>query len=150
MKRTILVLSVFCGALMCWWVATGWTAIADNQTSGRSQGPKLIDSISGPALYKAYCASCHGMDGRGNGPMVKSLKVAPADLTHIAVRNGGVFPLARVSRIIAGEDLLPNGHGNSQMPVWGPIFSQVETDQDLGRVRIDNLARHLRDLQSAK
>jgi hypothetical protein len=131
-------------------VATGWTAIADNQTSGRSQGPKLIDSISGPALYKAYCASCHGMDGRGNGPMVKSLKVAPADLTHIAVRNGGVFPLARVSRIIAGEDLLPNGHGNSQMPVWGPIFSQVETDQDLGRVRIDNLARHLRDLQSAK
>lgn len=141
MKRTILVLSMFCG---------GWIAIADNQNSGRSQGPKLIDSISGPALYKAYCASCHGADGRGNGPMAKSLKVAPADLTHIAARNGGVFPLARVSRIIAGEELLPRGHGNSEMPVWGPIFSQIETDQDLGRVRIDNLARYLRGLQPPK
>ncbi len=58
-----------------------------------------------------------------------------------------MFPLAKVRRIIAGEDPLPGGHGTRQMPIWGPIFSQVAWDQDLGRVRIDNLARYLETLQ---
>ena len=52
----------------------------------------------------------------------------------------------RIERIISGEEELPRGHG--EMPVWGPVFSQVDRDQDLGRVRIDNLARYLRDIQS--
>lgn len=108
----------------------------------------LINSIRGDNLFKAYCASCHGDDARGNGPMAAWLKVVPPDLTRIAVRNGGKFPLARVDRIISGEEALPSGHGTRAMPVWGPVFSQVTRDQDLGRVRIDNLARYLRDIQS--
>lgn len=107
----------------------------------------LIDSIQGPELYKAYCASCHGAGAKGDGVMTTSLKVKPADLTRIAARNGGTFPLMRVESIISGEVLPPAGHGSSQMPVWGPIFSHVERDQDMGRVRIDNLARYLRDIQ---
>lgn len=107
----------------------------------------LIDSIQGPALYKAYCASCHGAGAKGDGVMTASLKVKPSDLTRIAARNGGTFPLMRIESIISGETLPPAGHGSSQMPVWGPIFSHVERDQDLGRVRIDNLARYLRDIQ---
>jgi len=75
------------------------------------------------------------------------LKVPPTDLTRIAARNGGTFPLERVDRIISGEEALPSGHGTRAMPVWGPVFSQVTRDQDLGRVRIDNLARYLRDIQ---
>jgi mono/diheme cytochrome c family protein len=107
----------------------------------------LIDSIQGPELYKAYCASCHGAGAKGDGVMTASLKVRPSDLTRIAARNGGTFPLMRIESIISGEVLPPAGHGSSQMPVWGPIFSHVERDQDLGRVRIDNLARYLRDIQ---
>lgn len=80
--------------------------------------------------------------------MAAWLKVQPSDLTHIAARNGGKFPLARVDRVISGEVALPSGHGTRAMPVWGPVFSQVTRDQDLGRVRIDNLARYLRDIQS--
>jgi mono/diheme cytochrome c family protein len=109
--------------------------------------PPLIDSIRGDNLYKAYCASCHGVAAKGNGPMAQWLRVQPADLTRIAARNGGDFPLARVERIISGEQLLPSGHGTRGMPVWGPVFSQVTRDQDFGRVRIDNLARYLRDIQ---
>jgi len=107
----------------------------------------LIASIQGPALYKAYCSSCHGADAKGSGPVAASLKVMPSDLTRISARNAGKFPLARVSRIIAGEEQPLSGHGTSDMPVWGPIFSKVEADQDLGRVRIDNLARYLSQLQ---
>ena len=84
---------------------------------------------------------CHGKDGKGGGTMAKSLKVAPPDLARIAMRNGGRFPMARIQRIISGEEPLPAGHGTREMPVWGPIFSQVAWDQDLGRVRVDNRAR---------
>lgn len=107
----------------------------------------LIGSIRGDNLYRAYCSSCHGEDAKGNGPMAAWLKVRPSDLTRIAARNGGKFPLERVDRIISGEEPLPSGHGTRAMPIWGPVFSQVTRDQDLGRVRIDNLARYLRDIQ---
>ena len=109
---------------------------------------RLIDSVDGPALFKAYCAVCHGTDARGAGPMSVSLKVAPADLTRIAARNGGVYPQARVERVISGEELITGGHGTRAMPVWGPIFSQIAWDQDLGRLRLHNLAAYIGRLQA--
>jgi mono/diheme cytochrome c family protein len=119
-----------------------------NKGSKAANGVRLIDSIQGPDLFKAYCASCHGGNAKGGGPMAASLKTKPADLTRISERNGGTFPFARIQRIISGEQQLPSGHGSREMPVWGPIFSQVtRNDMDLGRVRIDNLTRYLRDIQ---
>jgi mono/diheme cytochrome c family protein len=115
--------------------------------SKRPAEVKLIVSIQGKDLFKAYCASCHGLDAKGKGPMAASLKVPPADLTRISIRNHGMFPMTRVEKIIAGDELPASGHGSSQMPVWGPIFSRVTTDVDLGRVRVDNLAHYLRDIQ---
>jgi mono/diheme cytochrome c family protein len=119
----------------------------DGKQTRHGSDPLLIASIRGDNLYKTYCASCHGDDAKGSGPMAAWLKVPPPDLTRIAVRNGGTFPLSRVDRVIAGEEALPSGHGTRAMPLWGPVFSQVTRDQDLGRVRIDNLARYLRDIQ---
>lgn len=121
--------------------------LINRRTQASQQTEPLINSIRGENLYKAYCASCHGIDAKGNGPMAAWMKVAPPDLTRIAARNGGKFPLARVDRIISGEESLPSGHGTRAMPIWGPAFSQVDRDQDLGRVRIDNLARYLGDIQ---
>jgi mono/diheme cytochrome c family protein len=106
---------------------------------------RLIASIQGPALYKAYCAACHGPEAKGNGPVASTLKVPPADLTRISARNGGTFPLMRIERIISGEE---ERRGHGAMPAWGPVFSEVGRDQDLGRVRIDNLARYLKDIQA--
>jgi hypothetical protein len=80
--------------------------------------------------------------------MAKSLKVAPPDLTRISKRNGGKFPMPRIQKVISGDQLLPAGHGTREMPVWGPIFSQIAWDQDLGRVRVDNLARYLEGMQA--
>jgi len=114
----------------------------------RTNPPRLIGSIQGPALYQAYCAVCHGADLKGSGPMANSLKTKAPDLTLIAVRNIGTFPLARVRRIISGEEVLPTAHGTREMPVWGPIFSQVGPDLDLGRVRVDNLARYIGEKQA--
>jgi len=125
----------------------GSVCAAQGTSREKAKSAPLIDSIQGPDLYKAYCASCHGAGAKGDGVMTASLRVKPSDLTRIAARNGGTFPLMRIESIISGETLPPAGHGSSQMPVWGPIFSHVDRDQDLGRVRIDNLARYLRDIQ---
>jgi len=130
------------GALLLWGAAQSRPEVRPVKAEER-----LILSIQGPELYKAYCASCHGLDLRGTGPMASSLKVRPTDLTMIAMINGGHFPLARMERIISGEEQPRTGHGSKEMPVWGPIFSQVENDQDRGRVRIDNLTRYIRDHQ---
>jgi mono/diheme cytochrome c family protein len=111
---------------------------------------RAVESLDGSVLYKAYCSSCHGTDARGGGPMAKSLKVPPPDLTRIYIRNGGTFPLKRIARIISGEEQLPSGHGTREMPVWGPFFSRVENDQDLGPMRIDALARYLEQIQKKK
>jgi len=142
MSRKVLGYAIVSAALFVW-----ATAAEDGKRAQTSESQPLIESIRGDNLYRAYCASCHGENGKGNGPMAAWMKVPPADLTRIAARNGGKFPLQRVDRIVAGEETVPSGHGARGMPVWGPVFSQVSRDQDLGRVRIDNLARYLRDLQ---
>jgi hypothetical protein len=79
--------------------------------------------------------------------MAAALKMAPPDLTHIAMRNGGRFPRQRVEQVLSGEAAVEAGHGTREMPLWGPIFSQIAWDQDLGRVRIDNVAKYLEQLQ---
>ena len=112
-----------------------------------TQEKHLLDSFKGPELFRAYCATCHGRDAKGGGPMAASLRIAPADLTRIAARNGGIFPFLQVQKIISGEQQSPATHGTREMPVWGPIFSEVSWDQDLGRVRIYSLAKYLEAIQ---
>jgi mono/diheme cytochrome c family protein len=121
---------------------------ARGEEASRSETTKLIASLQGPALYNAYCAVCHGKDGKGGGPLAKSLKVKPPDLTGIAERNHGSFPRDRVQKILASDELLPAGHGSREMPVWGPVFSRVVWDRDLGPVRVYNLTKHLEKMQA--
>src|ERR1700739_3276365 len=42
------------------------------------------DSGSGEQQFKRYCASCHGKDGTGNGPVASELKRKPANLTVLS------------------------------------------------------------------
>jgi mono/diheme cytochrome c family protein len=142
MTRTVIAGSLFCSGLIPALSSGLGHMPADPEPSRR------IQSIQGPELYTAYCAVCHGTDAKGDGPMAKSLKAVTPDLTAIAARSGGKFPLARVQRIISGEEQVPNGHGTREMPVWGPVFSQVAWDQDLGRIRVFNLAKYLEDRQA--
>jgi len=108
---------------------------------------RVLTTVDGPTLYNEYCAVCHGISARGDGPMAPMLNAKTPDLTRIAMRHGGKFPRARVEDVISGEAQLPAGHGTREMPIWGPAFSQVDRDVDLGRVRIDNVARYLETLQ---
>jgi len=108
---------------------------------------RLIESLEGPALFQAYCAPCHGKDGKGGGPVASVLKGPVPDLTRISQESGGKFPSDRVERIISGDELGISAHGSREMPIWGPTFKQIAWDQDLGRLCIYNLTKYLESLQ---
>ncbi|MFY2825857.1 c-type cytochrome [Ruegeria sp. MALMAid1280] len=82
------------------------------------------DAEMGAELYQHYCATCHGIDATGYGPMAGVLVIQPADLTKLAGEDG-VFPTARVVARIDGRDPLVS-HG-SPMPVYGPYFDGQDT-----------------------
>ena len=107
----------------------------------------LIRSLKGPDLFRAYCASCHGIDGKGGGPAAVALKAKVPDLTVLAMNNRGEFPAVRVRQMITGEAIVA-AHGSREMPIWGPIFHQVEEDIDRGHVRLQNLVDYLQSIQS--
>ncbi len=122
---------------------------AQQQQESDKQYEHLIRSVEGPDLFRAYCASCHGKDGKGNGPAAATLKATVPDLTTITVNNDGNFPVARIKRIIMGEGMIAS-HGSREMPVWGPIFHQVEEDVDRGNVRVENLVSYLESIQTSR
>jgi len=105
-------------------------------------------SESGSALFKTYCASCHGVSGRGTGPIAIFLRVPPADLTQIAKRNKGVFPADQVYQTIDGRRTVKT-HGESQMPVWGDAFSKSMAGSDAKAVeeKIHALVVYLESIQ---
>ena len=81
------------------------------------------DEVRGGELYRRYCASCHGADGHGDGPLAALLNQKPADLTTLAKRNGGKFDETAVMMTIDGRRLVGQ-HGPRDMPVWGAIFAE--------------------------
>jgi mono/diheme cytochrome c family protein len=98
-------------------------------------------------MFTTYCAACHGVTGKGDGPAATALKKTPADLTKISARNGGTFPEAKVSRYIQGNDEVA-AHGNRDMPIWGDLFSSLNNgDRLFVALRVKNLTDYLRSIQ---
>jgi len=97
-----------------------------------------------------YCASCHGADARGNGPVAEFLSVRVPDLTKLAVADGGEFPLDKVYRIIDGQSQMPV-HGERHMPVWEYEFFGAEADDQSAHQqatdKVNSLVNYLRTLQ---
>jgi mono/diheme cytochrome c family protein len=107
-------------------------------------------AMSGKELFGRFCASCHGADGRGDGPVAASLSVETPDLTLLARRAGNVFPRENVVRIIDGRHIV-GAHGSRTMPVWGEDLGRVELgspDQEkAARLIIERLADYVGLLQ---
>jgi mono/diheme cytochrome c family protein len=99
----------------------------------------------GSSTFKTYCAGCHGIGGKGDGPAATALTVAPADLTRIEKRHEGRFPEEAVRRTISGEHEIA-AHGTRDMPIWGSALRDVE-DPTSTRLRLGNLITYLESIQ---
>ena len=120
---------------------------AQTAPKAEEQFTPLIRSVEGPDLFRAYCAPCHGLDAKGAGPAAPALKAKVPDLTLLARNNRGQFPAAYVRQMIMGDKVVA-AHGSREMPIWGPIFHQIEEDVDWGNVRMENLVKYLQSIQS--
>ncbi|WP_299208144.1 c-type cytochrome [uncultured Tateyamaria sp.] len=83
------------------------------------------DISTGATLYQRHCATCHGVEADGKGPMRPALLLQPPSLLDLAARNDGTFPIIRVVSRIDGRDPLVS-HG-SPMPVYGWYFEGEDT-----------------------
>lgn len=111
------------------------------------------DATRGAELYARHCATCHGADATGGGPMAPVLVLQPPDLTKLSARHEGAFPVARVVMRIDGRDPLVS-HG-SPMPVYGDFFDgdEVLLKSETGQIvmtsaPVQDLLEYLRGLQS--
>jgi mono/diheme cytochrome c family protein len=106
----------------------------------------------GQDMYQQFCATCHGADGKGAGPLTELLIEKVPDLTALAAANDGKFPMLDVIHVIDGRTGV-RGHGGP-MPVYGNVFSadgRSEADPYgsvlITRGRILSLATYLESIQ---
>jgi mono/diheme cytochrome c family protein len=99
----------------------------------------------GQELYRRYCATCHGADGRADGPAASSLSPPPTDLTRL---DSSVRELMRA---IDGRRTI-RAHGTSTMPVWGTVFERTMAGerhpQRTTLLQVEVLAEYVRTLQA--
>lgn len=107
--------------------------------------------VAGRDLYLRYCASCHGSEARGDGPIAGSLKRPPADLTALAAKTGK-YDEAAVMAAIDGRRVVAE-HGSREMPVWGVVFEQERAGQPFqvyaGLLQTRALSDYVRSIQAA-
>jgi mono/diheme cytochrome c family protein len=123
------------------------TAASAQQTTQTAEA--VLSGTSGDALFKTYCASCHGKAAKGDGPLADSLRFRPPDLTLIAKRNKGKFDAEKVYRIVDGREAV-KGHGGTDMPVWGDAFKRSVDgySEKAVKARIDALVEYLKSIQA--
>jgi mono/diheme cytochrome c family protein len=116
------------------------TAMAAFSTCALSE-----DIDFGKTNYQSSCATCHGQNGKGDGPVSAELRTKPSDLTLISKRNGGVFPTEVLYQIIDGRRTI-RAHGTYEMPVWGFVF-QNSGPENVARNRILAIIDYLKSIQ---
>ncbi len=105
--------------------------------------------IPSSQIYGEYCASCHGVSGKGDGPVARSLKTPPTDLTKLTATNKGKFPEFRVMQSIKAGPTI-SAHGTPAMPVWGPFFVNQGKAASISEMQllIHNLTEYIRGMQT--
>ncbi len=136
--------------ILCFAVAFALVVLAgaqQEQTQIQKTTAKPTSPASGQEMFLAYCASCHGKEAKGNGPAASVLKVPPADLTGLT-KKYGKYPSLKVTTVLTGQANLA-AHGNTDMPVWGPIFWRMSQGHESEvQHRIANLNHYIESLQA--
>ena len=124
-------------------------ALAASTAFAQQTAEAVVSGNDGSALYKTYCAVCHGKEGKGDGPLAANLRVRPPDLTGLAKRADGKFDAEKVHRIVDGRDPV-KGHGGPDMPVWGDAFKRSADgfSEEKVKQRIGAVVSHLQDIQA--
>jgi mono/diheme cytochrome c family protein len=121
-------------------------AAAQSAKAVKIENARPTSAWSGDRLYKEFCATCHGADGKGSGPAVSALKTNLTDLTQISRRNNSKFPALKMRDILNGTEPVA-AHGTGEMPVWGDVFKSISANPTFGEMRVEMLVNYLQSIQ---
>jgi mono/diheme cytochrome c family protein len=109
------------------------------------------DVAEGRAIYLQHCATCHGANGEGNGPVAQALKTPPTNLRLLSDLYGKPLQEDKVARAIDGRAEI-EAHGPREMPVWGERFSYENHGRRAQEVkeRIRKLVAYLQSIQTGR
>jgi mono/diheme cytochrome c family protein len=122
---------------------------ADQSTAAKITLPIVKTSpVSGSQMYGSYCAPCHGVNGKGKGPVGVTLKSPPTDLTALSRNYGGKYPSSHVASVLEFGFGIPT-HGAATMPAWGPVLGKMDrANPEQRMLRIYNLSQYVESMQA--
>ena len=85
--------------------------------------PASAQAFDAAGTYRTVCSTCHGMDGRGDGPAAAALNPKPANFAN------PVF-WVNMSDSTLIEAIDKGGHSvglSPEMPAWGSMFDVAKT-----------------------
>ena len=125
--------------MMSKWSLIGTIALLVLSGSPAARADSTVPVELGRGDFMNYCAACHGVAGKGDGTVAEFLTISAADLTQMALRNGGIFPHQRAIEVIDGRAQV-SVHGERDMPVWGDWF-KFEADSDGAGAKTEKVVR---------
>lgn len=133
--------------LKLWILAFALGSISACQQAGQGDTHE-VEVVDGRNLFEIHCASCHGQEGRGDGPVASVLTEPPPDLTQLENKFDGVYPSEYVLRTVDGRHEFL-AHGTRQMPIWGNIWREDSTAGHEAEVqrRLNALMHYLESIQ---
>jgi mono/diheme cytochrome c family protein len=123
------------------------TAAAQTKTVIKDVPAKMTRSLDGKDLFGQFCAVCHGVDAKGNGPAAPALKKSPGDLTQLSRKHNGTFPKLSVKMSITGGGNVME-HGTREMPMWGSVLSETGQQKPMGDLRVQALLAYVEQIQT--
>lgn len=105
---------------------------------GSSAMAQHSKAFQGRKLFVTYCYLCHGMNGKGDGPLASKLKVPAADLSD-ATRVGKRTDSELFGIIQGGKH---DGLVTDEMPKWGKIIPGPQIEALVAYVRFISQSKH--------
>ena len=118
-------LTMVCGA--AGFIAGAWLLIAaqsasETQAIVRNPIPPTADSVaSGQVVYERYCLTCHGVNGRGDGPGAEGLEPPPADLSVHVPLHGDADIFRFIANGIEGTSMVGLADNLTDDEIWHVI-----------------------------
>ena len=137
----------------------GWSQAATRSQTQQQTPPVKIKTIpitphpvdAGKEMYNSYCASCHGLDGKGYGPAAPALSKGVPDLTLLAAQNRGQYPKYKVTTALSKFSESHYLGARSEMPDWYKAFVSLDRSCPFkAHVRAMSISKHIQTLQTVK
>lgn len=84
--------------------------------AGKSNPLGSDAALAGAVIFKTNCITCHGDDGKGDGPASQALDPRPANLVALSQKVGDDFLFWRINTGVIG----------TAMPAWKGVLSDEQ------------------------